>query len=79
MMAIIGVPINSKTAYVLDKFLKNQEDIQKNSVIPVFTVFATEEVEFAEKLRNMLAKHNLKAEVESRLFNFHGCRYDIRS
>jgi hypothetical protein len=58
MMAIIGVPINSKTAYVLDKFLKNQEDIQKNSVISVFTVFATEEVEFAEKLRNMLAKHN---------------------
>jgi hypothetical protein len=49
MMAIIGVPINSKTAYVLDKFLKNQEDIQKNSIIPVFTVFATEEVEFAEK------------------------------
>jgi choline kinase len=63
MMAIIGVPINSKTAYVLDKFLKNQEDIQKNSVISVFTVFATEEVEFAEKLRNMLAKHNLKADV----------------
>jgi len=63
MMTIIGVPINSKTAYVLDKFLKNQEDIQKNSIIPVFTVFATEEVEFAEKLRNMLAKHNLKADV----------------
>jgi glycosyltransferase involved in cell wall biosynthesis len=63
MMAIIGVPINSKGAYVLDKFLKNQEEIQRNSIISVFTVFATEEVEFAEKLRYELIKYNLKADV----------------
>lgn len=51
MSAIIGAPINSKTAYILDKFLKNQEEIQKHSATKVKTIFASEDITFAEKLK----------------------------
>ncbi|AIG97475.1 Glycosyl transferase family 2 [Archaeoglobus fulgidus DSM 8774] len=63
MSAIIGVPINPKTAYILDKFLKNQEEIQKRSATEVNTIFATEDVTFAEKLRKILQKYSINHEI----------------
>ncbi len=54
--AIIGVPINRKNAFILEKFMKNQEEIQSSSKIRCKTIFATEEKEFAEELKKKLKK-----------------------
>ncbi|MEM3896849.1 MAG: hypothetical protein QW763_06260 [Archaeoglobaceae archaeon] len=51
MEAIIGAPANSKSAFILKKFIKNQKEIYKTSKIECKTVFATEERKFAEKLK----------------------------
>ncbi|MCX7998581.1 MAG: glycosyltransferase [Leptospiraceae bacterium] len=56
--AVIGVPINSKSAYIISKFIKNQKEIQKYSKIECETVFATEERIFAEKLNELLKKYD---------------------
>jgi len=51
---IIGSPINSSSAYVLDEFLKNQKEIHKH--IRAITVFATEDKKFYKKMKQSLPK-----------------------
>ena len=89
MEVVVGVPINPRTAYILDKFLKNQEKIQSKSKLAVKTVFATEDLEFAEKLKNILKKYNIKSDVitfevykpkyaKDRIWNIVSARTSIR-
>ncbi|MEM0302997.1 MAG: hypothetical protein QXI54_07510 [Archaeoglobaceae archaeon] len=56
MKAIIGAPVNSKSAFILEKSIENQKEIHKTSKIECKTVFATEENEFAEKLKKKVEK-----------------------
>ena len=85
---IIGVPINKKSAYILDKFLKNQQEIKReyqNSKI----IFATEEKEFKKELYRKIRKYDLEAEIltfdvikpdyaKDRIFNITQARETIR-
>ena len=64
-MIIIGVPINPQTAYIIDKFLKNQREIQKKTIEEAKTVFATEDPQFAESLRKKCEEHGVSCEVVS--------------
>jgi len=61
--AIIGVPINAKTDYILDRFLKNQEEIQKAFNGEIETVFATEDELFAQKLKKVLKNYKINSNV----------------
>ncbi len=40
---IIGVPVNAKSGYIIEKFLKNQKEIQERTPETI-TVFATEDI-----------------------------------
>ncbi len=61
---IIGTPICRRTSYVLDKFMVNQQEIQR--VYPgCMLVIATDEPDFVTELREQVAKYNIKAEVIS--------------
>lgn len=59
---IVGTPICRRTSFVLDKFLSNQQEIQK--AYPDCTlVLATDEPDFAAELEEQVNHYHLKAEV----------------
>ena len=59
---IAGVPICRRTAFVLDRFLANQREIQ--AAYPKCTLtLATDETDFVEELREQLRLHSLRGEV----------------
>ncbi|MDK2876578.1 MAG: hypothetical protein PWQ22_988 [Archaeoglobaceae archaeon] len=62
-MIIVGVPVNEKSSYAIEKFLKNQEEIHKASKAELKTVFATEDKNFADKLRRLLKSYAIASEV----------------
>ena len=59
---IVGVPICRRTAYVLDKFLCNQEEIQK-AYPGCSLAFATDEPDFITELEEQIKMHELKGSV----------------
>lgn len=59
MNIFIGVPVNKRGSYIIDIFLKNQEDIVKGSVYPIKIVFASEESGFLKELTEKLSIRNL--------------------
>lgn len=63
MKIIIGVPINKKGSYTLDKFLNNQENIKKTTKNPTKLIFTTDEVEYVQELMAHLNDHQLEYEI----------------
>lgn len=63
MKVIIGVPINKQGSFVLDKFLKNQEIIKKNTITPTSLIFTTDEVGYVEELKSKLNTCQLDFEI----------------
>jgi hypothetical protein len=59
---VIGTPVNRNGAYILDKFLDNQQQIQRNYPSSEI-VFATDESDFAEELKALLKSWGLIGEV----------------
>lgn len=59
---LIGTTIVRKSAYILDKFLINQKNIQ-NNFAGAELVIATDEIKFIGKLKNHFEKYKLKGEV----------------
>ena len=59
---LVGTTVVRKYAFVLDKFLENQKDIQ-NNFIGSELVIATDEINFLEELKNHFKKYNLKGDV----------------
>ena len=59
---IIGTTVVRNSAYILDKFLKNQKDIQ-NNFAGTELVIATEEIKFVDELQSRFEKYKLKGEV----------------
>lgn len=59
---IVGVPICRRTAFVLDKFLANQREIQASYPRCTLTL-ATDEADFVEELREQLRLHFIRGEV----------------
>ena len=85
---IVGTPICRRTSFVLDKFLSNQQEIQR-SYPRCSLVLATEEPDFADELRKQISHYHLKGEVityeikkpdyaRSRLWNITWGRETIR-
>ena len=59
---IVGIPICRRTAYVLDKFLANQQEIQR-AYPSCMLVIATDEPDFVAELKAQVAHYNIKADV----------------
>ena len=69
---IAGCPICRRTSYVLDKFLLNQQEIQR-AYTGCMLVIATDEPEFVAELREQVCRYDIKAEVityETTKFNY---------
>jgi hypothetical protein len=62
MNILIGTPIHSKGAYVIEKFLKNQKQIQINNPSSEL-IFATSEASYVDELRIKLNDWNIKGKV----------------
>ncbi|MBC7081651.1 MAG: hypothetical protein H5T44_05360 [Thermoplasmatales archaeon] len=64
MKIIVGVPINSKTAYIIDEFIKNQKEIQESTKSgEVKTIFATEEIDFMWTLNDKIKKAKMNGDA----------------
>lgn len=85
---LIGTPVYRDGAYVLDKFLSNQEQIQRQSP-SCELVFATCESDYLTELENLVKQYQLRATVihfevikpdyaKSRFWNIAGGREAIR-
>jgi len=61
---VVGTPIYRRGAFVLDKFLANQKEIQQNYPSSAL-VLATEEDDFIEELERLLSSWDLKGKVIS--------------
>jgi hypothetical protein len=61
---VVGVPIYRAGAYILDKFLANQKEIQQNYPSSEL-VFATSEPDFVKELEGALGHRALKGKVLS--------------
>lgn len=59
---IVGTPLCRRTAFVLDKFLSNQQEIQK-ACPGCSLILATEEPDFVAELKEQIARYNLRGEV----------------
>ncbi len=59
---IIGVPVNAKSGYIIEKFLQNQKEIQERSQETI-TVFATEDIEFAQRLDILSKSYKISYEI----------------
>jgi hypothetical protein len=59
---IVGTPICRRTAYILDRFLVNQQEIQK-AYPGCMLVIATDEPDFMAELREQVTHYDIKAEV----------------
>lgn len=62
MNVVIGTPVHRQGAYVLDKFLANQQQIQRNYPSSEM-VLATNESDFIEELEGLLGSWGLRGEV----------------
>jgi len=62
MKVLVGTTVIRKHAFILDKFLENQKDIQ-NNFSGAELVIATDEVDFSKELKAYLEKYSLKGEV----------------
>lgn len=56
---IIGIPINRRSVYLLNKFLFNQEEIQKRSSSELKLVFSTEDRDYGSELQKSLDRTSL--------------------
>ena len=61
--AVIGVPITRNGSYILDTFIKNQENIKNKSKIGTYLVFATEDKDFAYELDRILSRTRLEYNI----------------
>ena len=59
---IVGAPICRRTAFALDKFLSNQQEIQQ-AYPDCSLVLATEEPDFVAELKEQIDHYNLRGEV----------------
>ena len=59
---ITGTPICRRAAFVLDKFLANQREIQR-AYHDCRLVMATDEPDFVDELEEQIKRHHLKGEV----------------
>ena len=59
---IVGTPICRRTAYILDKFLANQQEIQR-AYPGCMLVIATDEPDFVAELREQVAQYSIKADI----------------
>ena len=59
---VIGTPIYRRGAFILDKFLSNQKEIQ-NEYANCSLVFATNELDFADELKQYIHSYGLTAKV----------------
>jgi hypothetical protein len=59
---VVGTPIYRQGAYILDKFLANQKEIQQNYPSSEL-VFATNENDFGEELKSQLSFWGVRGEV----------------
>ncbi len=62
MKIIIGTPIHRGGAFVLDKFLSNQKQIQKNCT-DCELIFSTSDASYLDELKNLLLTFELKGKV----------------
>lgn len=61
---IIGTPIHRRGAFILDKFLSNQKEIQKECPSCSLVLACNEnELDFADELKQHIQPYDLKAEV----------------
>jgi len=61
---VVGTPVYRRGAFVLDKFLANQKEIQQNYPASAL-VLATEEDDFIEELERLLSSWGLKGKTIS--------------
>ncbi len=66
MKAIIGVPVNRKGSYIINKFIENQRAIKETSKIQTQLVLATEEQDFSNELQSKFSGTSL----DYRIINF---------
>lgn len=59
---VVGTPIYRQGAYIIDKFLSNQKEIQQNYLSSEL-VFTTNEGDFVEELERLLSFWELKGKV----------------
>jgi hypothetical protein len=59
---IVGTPLCRRTSFVLDKFLSNQQEIQK-AYPNCSLVLATDEPDFVAELKEQIDRHRLRGEV----------------
>jgi hypothetical protein len=58
----VGAPICRRTAFALDKFLANQQEIQQ-AYPDCELVLATEEADFVDELKERIARYNLRGDA----------------
>ncbi len=61
---IVGAPIYRGGAFVIDKFLENQREIQ-NKYLSSELVLATEQKDYIDELKGMLKRYDLRGDVIS--------------
>jgi hypothetical protein len=59
---IVGTPLCRRTAFVLDKFLSNQQEVQR-AYPNCHLILATEEPDFFDELREQIDRYNLRGEA----------------
>lgn len=59
---IVGAPLCRRTAFVLDKFLANQQEIQQ-AYPNCELILATEEPDFVDELRERIDRYNLRGDA----------------
>jgi len=59
---LIGTPVTRRTAFVFDKFMKNQKEIQDNYPQSRL-VIATDEPDFEEELKKYLRRYSVEGDV----------------
>ena len=59
---VVGAPICRAGAYIIDKFLENQRDIQSNYPLSEL-ILATEQQDFIEELKGMLKRWGVRGDV----------------
>lgn len=64
MKIIIGAPIHCSGAYVLDKYLANQKQIQQNCP-DCELIFSTSDIGFVDELKGFLLEYRLREKVIS--------------
>ena len=59
---VVGTPVSRAGAFVIDKFLENQRDIQSNYPSSEL-IMATDQEDFVDELRGMLERWGVKGDV----------------